>query len=155
MTAPKIIRVTVPGTPQGQPRARAFARRMGDKFVARVYDPGTAEGWKSVIAEAFRPHLPPEPWEGKVMLSITAHFKRPASHFGSGRNAGVLKASAPAEYVKKPDADNIAKAVMDCLTRLGLWRDDSQVDLAIGRAWGATNTTEIRVERIEETGATT
>lgn len=38
------------GDPKPQPRPRAFARRMGAKFVARVYDAGTAEGWKSQIA---------------------------------------------------------------------------------------------------------
>lgn len=40
-----------PWRASGQPRPRAFARRMGDgKFVARVFESGTAEGWKSLIA---------------------------------------------------------------------------------------------------------
>ena len=51
------ITVRVYGEPKGQPRPRAFAKPIGGgKFSARVYDAGTAEGWKSQIAQAFRQH---------------------------------------------------------------------------------------------------
>lgn len=121
------IEFFVPGEPKAQPRPRAFARRMGDKFVARVYDAGTAEGWKSAIALAARGHIPASPMLGPIRLTLDFAFARPRSHYGTGRNAAVLKPTAPPDHIGKPDLDNLEKAVMDCLTTLGFWGDDSQV----------------------------
>jgi len=53
----KPITFFVPGEPKGQPRPRAFARKMGDKFVARVFDAATAEGWKGAIAAVAQPSV--------------------------------------------------------------------------------------------------
>ena len=54
----RTISFSVDGEPKAQPRPKAFARNFGNKWQARVYDPGTAEGWKSLIAIAVKPHLP-------------------------------------------------------------------------------------------------
>ena len=117
------IEIFVHGTPKGQPRPRAFSRGG----MTRVYDPGTAEGWKSAIAEEIREHLPEKPLEHPVWLSLVFVMPRPKLHYGSGKNAGKLKPDAPYYFTPKPDADNLAKAVMDALTQVGLWRDDSLV----------------------------
>ena len=114
-----MIRFTVDGIPKGQPRPRAFA--FNGK--ARVYDAGTAEGWKSLVALSAKPHLPTQPIEGPILLDIEFFMPRPKSHF---RKAG-LKPDAPQFHTGKPDADNLVKAVMDVLTQLGVWRDDAQV----------------------------
>jgi len=105
------------GIPKGQPRPRAFA--FNGK--ARMYDPGTAEGWKSCVAAAVKEqdwnNTIPDP----VRLSVVFLFPRP------GR---LNKKSSPAEripHVSKPDADNCLKSVMDCMTQLGMWIDDAQV----------------------------
>ena len=125
------ISFTVSGVPKGQPRPRAFAFRG----KARVFDPGTAEEWKSRIAEAARPHLPGEPLAGPVALKVVFTFPRPKKHY---RSAG-LRSNAPTWFCSKPDADNAAKAVMDALTVLGLWRDDAQVvSLTVRKTFGST-----------------
>jgi Holliday junction resolvase RusA-like endonuclease len=113
--------LTVIGLPKGQPRPRAFAFHG----KARVFDPGTAEGWKNQIAIAFKETAPADftPFMGPVRLNIIFMFPRPKSHFCK---AG-LKPNAPALFTSKPDADNAAKAVMDALTTLGTWKDDAQV----------------------------
>lgn len=108
------------GEPKGQPRPRAFSRGGH----ARVFDPGTAEGWKSQIAIAARPHIPTEPLAGPIKLRLWFHIPRPKSH---RTIKGVLKAKAPFSCTKKPDIDNYAKAVMDALTVLRFWQDDCQV----------------------------
>ncbi len=117
------ISFRVRGTPKGQPRPRAFARKVGDKFTARVYDAGTAEGWKSEIAITARKHLPDKPWDAPIMLTISYYLARPKSHF----NKAGIKPSAPVRPTGKPDLDNLDKAVMDAMTTLGFWRDDSLV----------------------------
>lgn len=108
------------GTPKGQPRPRAFAR--GGR--AAVYDPGTAEGWKSQIAvdcQELRGALIDRP----LSIALTFYLPRPKAHFST---SGAIKPSAPQTWhAKKPDADNLAKAVLDALTHLRAWHDDDQV----------------------------
>jgi Holliday junction resolvase RusA-like endonuclease len=111
------------GIPKGQPRPRAFARKMGNKFVARVFESGTAESWKSAVAAAAKEKLPMKPMEGPLHVQIIFYFPRPKAHFTKKGK----RPDAPAWHTAKPDADNAAKAVMDALTILGAWEDDSQV----------------------------
>lgn len=123
-----MIRFQVQGDPKGQPRPRAFARRMGDKFVARVFEAGTAEGWKSLIASEARVYAPEQPISGPVSVRLIFSFRRPQSHFRTGKNAGELRPDAPYYHTSKPDNDNLEKAVFDALTQIGLfWDDDKQI----------------------------
>jgi Holliday junction resolvase RusA-like endonuclease len=105
------------GEPKGQPRPRATARGGN----ARVYDPGTAEGWKGAIALAVRPYLPPYPIDSPVRIAIAFRFPRPARLLRKKDPDGLIPHTA------KPDSDNAAKAVLDCLTTCGIWRDDALV----------------------------
>lgn len=115
----------VEGEPKAQPRPKAFARKFGGKFMARVYDPGTAEHWKSQIAVAAKAHRPETPLDGPIECNLTFVFPRPKKHYRTGST--VLRSDAPVWHVGKPDRDNLDKAVMDCLTALGFWTDDSRV----------------------------
>lgn len=118
----------VPGEPRGQPRPRAFARKMGNKFVARVFDAGTAEAWKGCIAAEAAQHKPAAPISGPVRLRIAFYLARPRGHYIAGKPERGLKADAPCWHTGKPDSDNLAKAVMDALTQCGwYWLDDAQV----------------------------
>ena len=116
----------VHGEPKGQPRPRAFAFHG----KARVYDPGTAEHWKSQIALAL-PNVILK-YSGPVRVSLSFYMPRPKHHF---TKAGLLKPSSPFAYAKKPDADNLAKAVLDALTTLGAWDDDAQVATLLIEKW--------------------
>jgi Holliday junction resolvase RusA-like endonuclease len=93
----------------------------------RVYDPGTAEGWKGQIAIAARPFIPAVPWEGPVRVSVMFRLARPQGHYGRAKGVPYLKSDAPHYHTAKPDADNLAKAVLDTITALGIWHDDAQV----------------------------
>lgn len=121
------IQFHVDGEPKAQPRPRAFARKMGGKFVARVYDAGTAEGWKSAVAAAALPHRPARPLDGPLSLMLVYSMPRPKSHYRSGKRSHELKDGMTANHTQKPDLDNLTKAVLDALTQIGMWRDDSQV----------------------------
>ena len=128
------------GDPKGQPRPRAFARKMGARYVARVYDSDVADQWKAAVdavLEKEKPvwqNIPCKEWEGPVRLSLLFTFSRPKSH---KRGDGSLKPRVPLSHTQKPDADNCAKLVMDRMTRNGhFWKDDSQVvELTIWKAW--------------------
>ena len=134
----------VAGVPKGQPRPRAFARKMGGKFVARVFDAGTAEAWKSAVATEAVKHKPAAPITGPVRLRICFYIARPKSHYNS---KGALKATAPHYHTGKPDADNLAKAVMDALTQCGwFWGDDAQVAVLTAAKLYADSGTGAQVE---------
>ena len=142
------ISFVVEGEPKGQPRPRAFARMVNGVPRARVYDKGTAEEWKSQIALAARPHNKGVPIECAVRLSCRFHFARPKSHYGTGRNAAILKDSAPRFHTGRPDLDNIIKALKDALTGIRLWRDDSLV-VQYGRmekVWSDRDYTGVAIE---------
>jgi Holliday junction resolvase RusA-like endonuclease len=110
-----------PGIPKPQPRPRAFARNG----MARVYDPGTAEGWKSAIAVAAKEVLPDKPLAGPIGLRIVFLLPRPKSHYRA--NGNLRDQFRTICHAQKPDLDNLAKAVMDCLSTIGMWKDDAQV----------------------------
>lgn len=110
---------------------------MGAKFVARMYDSDAADEWKAAVdaqlLKIAKWHAL-QPFFGRCSVALQFYFDRPKSHF---RTSGILKEHAPISYTSKPDLDNLAKLVLDRITRNGrFWHDDAQVDLlAIGKSW--------------------
>ena len=68
-----------------------------------------------------------QPLNGPVQLEVTFYFPRPQSHYGTGRNATTLKASAPVHHSSVPDLSKLIRSTEDALTEAGIWRDDSRV----------------------------
>jgi crossover junction endodeoxyribonuclease RusA len=67
-----------------------------------------------------------EPFFEPVLIALTFKLHRPLSHYGSGKNARLVKPSAPKHPAKVPDIDKLTRAVLDALTSI-VWVDDSQV----------------------------
>lgn len=109
----------VQGDPKGQPRPRAFLNKRTGR--AAVYDKGTAEGWKSQVAEAARPFLPGSPLQGPIKVNVCFMFARPQRLMKKSSPEGMIP------HISKPDTDNAVKAILDCLTQIRLWEDDSLV----------------------------
>lgn len=85
--------------------------------------------WRSQVAAEAR-----EAWCGRewledvdVFVSVEFRFPRLKSHYGTGRNASVLKRTAA--YFKRsyPDIDKLQRAAFDALTEAQVWKDDSLV----------------------------
>ena len=109
--------IEVSGDPKGQPRPRAFSRNG----KARIFDCGSAESWKSLIALAARDHLPAAPLACPVRVDVEFYFRRPLR---------LQKKSSPEGYIPhtaKPDRDNLDKALLDTLTQIGFFQDDALV----------------------------
>ena len=118
----RVIHFHVEGDPKAQPRPRAFARQIAPgKFAARVYDSGTAEGWKAAVALAAKPYLPPTPIIEPVALHVAFFIRRPKRL--ETKKAPVLHIPCTA----RPDLENCIKAIMDVCTQIGVWTDDALV----------------------------
>ena len=116
----------VEGDPRPQPRTR-IGRTKGGFSVA--YDPGTAKGWKELIAIEAKKVRPAAPLAGPLFLRVAFRFDRPKSHY---RKSGELKQGSPAWVSGKGrlDFDNLAKAVADILNDIRFWEDDGLVAVA-------------------------
>lgn len=119
------------GFPAGQPRPQAFIKARGTPHArAGVYDPKTADGWKGTVVMSGNPHRPEAPLETPVRVMIDFDMPRPQ------RLMRRKDPEGPVHCCSTPDADNLAKAVMDAMTRDGWWRDDAQVvELAVRKRY--------------------
>ena len=113
------MEITIPGPPIAKKRPR-FAR-IG-KGVRTYSDQQTEEGKFLLLAQ----QQVTEQMEGPLKVSCCFYMPRPKGHYGTGRNAGKLKASAPRWHTNKPDIDNYIKFLLDCLNGLA-WKDDAQI----------------------------
>lgn len=131
------IEFTVLGKPKAQPRSKARWRPGMEH--ASIYTPGTAEEWKGWCYLAAKEHVPEKPLGGPLAVSVNFWFARPLAHFGTGRNEGKLKVTAPGWHISTPDLDNLVKAVLDACTQVGFWTDDRVVaSLQMEKWWSAT-----------------
>jgi Holliday junction resolvase RusA-like endonuclease len=67
------------------------------------------------------------PLTGPVRVQVRFYTHRPVDHFGTGRNAGVLKPWAPRYVTTTPDIDKLLRATLDALKTARVYGDDSQV----------------------------
>jgi crossover junction endodeoxyribonuclease RusA len=121
----------IPG-PQGSKKAipqskiGAGGARYFTGKVSMVESSKKVKPWRAAVHEAAVDVIP-APLPGGVNVSITFYLPRPAGHFGTGRNAGTLKPSAPLYPAVKPDIDKLVRATLDALKTAGAYADDARV----------------------------
>lgn len=125
-----MIRFRVNGTPapQGSKRHVGNGRMVEmSKAVGPWREAVRAEaqdtGWRSGFGS-------PGPYAcsgAPVQVTLVFILKRPTSHYGTGRNSGTVKDSAPRFPAGRPDIDKLARAVLDGLVMGGVMADDGQV----------------------------
>ncbi len=111
-----------------------------------AYDPAKSRTWKATAQCHMRDAMAgAQPLEGPLSCQIAATFTCPASDH---------RKTTPRPrrwHAKRPDAENVAKAVLDAATGV-IWLDDAQVSrLDIVKAIGAQGEAPrlwMRVERI-------
>lgn len=153
------IEFFVPGQarPAGSKRAFALRRRDGS-FITRangspiinVVDDSGKDGtnWRSDVKRFARDAYDGPPLTGPLRLRLQFIFARPKGHFGTGRNAGVLKDSAPDFPTGAPDATKVTRAVEDALNGLA-WHDDAQiVRQEIAKDYGKTPGVIVRIDPV-------
>jgi Holliday junction resolvase RusA-like endonuclease len=148
-----MISFTVPGIPQPQGSKKPLGRSKTGKMIM-AEDNEALKPWRAVAIfaarEATAQFLGWKPMDEAVEVTAWCYFTRPAWHYGTGRNAGLVKPSAPKWPAVKPDGDKLGRAIGDALTQAGVLLDDSRiVDWHIHKRYGRTPRIEIRVSPME------
>ncbi len=119
------ISIRYEGKPQGKERPRFGKGKVYTPQGTREYEIGL--GWIAKKAMMGR-----KPIEGAVSLSLNAYFKGD-------------KPRGDAEYILKPDIDNILKAVADSLNGI-VYLDDAQItSLSMRKVYGDQDAVDIIV----------
>lgn len=133
---PPLLRVFVPGTPVQQGN-HARGPHGGTYEKNKKLKP-----WRTEVTEVLQSQWQEQGQERAalnepVRVDIQFVYARPDSHYGTGRNTGVLKASAPLWKATMPDIDKLVRAILDCLTFAAVVRDDSRVvEVRATKAYG-------------------
>lgn len=111
---------------RGIPAPQGSKRHVGG---GRMIEMSKAVGpWREAVrAETQRVLDGEAPLAGPVLVSVRFWLPRPRSHYRTGRNAHLLRDSAPRRPSGTPDVDKLARAVLDGLTAGGAFADDGQV----------------------------
>ena len=103
--------------------------------------------WKNNVAQAAGQQYGGELLTDALVLEVDFYEVRPKSHYGTGRNAGIVKESAPMYPSKKPDATKLLRGTEDALTGI-VYRDDSQVvEQHVRKLYGSPARAEITIRR--------
>lgn len=127
-----MITFHVSGVPAPQGSKTAMPVRKNGKLTGKtnlVESSKALKPWRTLVTHQARCARPKEftPYAGAVRVEVIFRFPRPKGHYGTGRNGGTLKPSAPEHHITKPDADKLLRAILDGLTVAGIYHDDSQV----------------------------
>lgn len=113
------------GEPQPQ-GSKTVIQQKGRRPRLIEDNPGTAP-WRGRVEKAALAAMDGRQIRtGPLRMTVTFVFLRPAGHWGTGRNAGKLKPSAPLYVRTRPDADKLLRLVGDGITGI-VCRDDSQL----------------------------
>src|SRR5215213_4914283 len=66
--------------------------------------------WKKIVDAYARANWNGKPIEGPCEVHCMFYLARPAGHFGTGRNAGTIKDSAPKFHTIRPDASKFRRS---------------------------------------------
>lgn len=139
-----VFQISLPFEPRGKGRPR-LARR-GRHTVA--YTPATTANWEKAAALLIRPKWARKPLDQPIRLIVDAVKTRPKRLYAKKHPDGEMWRP------HKPDADNVAKIVMDTLERAGVVTNDIIVCELICRSLYAKRNAgpvvRIRIEMLGE-----
>ena len=114
----KKFNITIPITPV--PKARPRFTRYG-----HTYTPKKTADYEKAVAEYWRQATKGFQYDREQALIVNLVFGMPIPK-STSKSKTELMANGTIRPTKKPDVDNLAKAVMDALNGVA-WVDDSQV----------------------------
>jgi Holliday junction resolvase RusA-like endonuclease len=123
------VKITVYGTPAAQGSKKGFINRKTNRVIIVEQDTGKKlKPWREAVKyAAIEVRAGGLPLSGPLRVSMVFTFARPAGHFGSGKNAGQVRSSAPSHPHGRPDLSKLARSTEDALTDARAYDDDSRI----------------------------
>jgi len=121
-----MIQFFVTGVPKSGGSKYATTHKHTGRVVVMESMPKENRQWRDSVICAARQAYDGPLLEGPLVLTITFYMPRPKGHYGTGKNAGRLKDSAPIAPITRPDASKLTRSTEDSLTFV-LWKDDAQI----------------------------
>ncbi|MCI3277468.1 RusA family crossover junction endodeoxyribonuclease [Streptomyces cylindrosporus] len=119
------LTITVHGTPG--PQGSKTRNAAGALYESSAKVKPWREAVKSAALDKLVLDTEWQPLREAVRLEVVFTLGRPKSHFGTGKNAGLVKPSAPRFPTGKPDTDKLLRSTQDALKDAGVLLDDSVV----------------------------
>jgi Holliday junction resolvase RusA-like endonuclease len=111
----KFLVELVPIRTTHQSDLRILKTKDGRQFVGKTSKSEVVK-WMKEFSLCANHFIPDVPYEGP--LEVTLYFGFPLIKSDKGKDSAMTT---------KPDFDNLAKSMLDTLTKMGFWGDDSQV----------------------------
>jgi Holliday junction resolvase RusA-like endonuclease len=158
---PIVIQIFGKAQPAGSKTAQLIYRKNEMGVREPVYKNGRplittrdanrkSEPWKETVAQEAAAQYRGPALDGPLSVEMIFFQARPKGHYGTGRNAGIVKDSAPAYPVGRPDVLKLARAIEDALTGV-VYRDDARiVDERIAKRYGDRERVEIRIWPVQD-----
>lgn len=116
-----MIKFTIPIIPKAQARARSGRTKAGQTIM---YTGSGQRQAQNDLVSLMAPYAPQKPLDGPLSITVDAYLSVPKSWSKRKQACALAQQIRP---TSKPDLDNYLKQIMDCMTKLGFWMDDSQV----------------------------
>lgn len=120
-----MIQFTIPGQPvaKGRPRFRIMKSAAGPDFVS-TYSPPETQRYEAKVAQIAKQAMGSTfPTSAPIEVLIELRMQIPVSW---SKKKQVAASKGEVRATKKPDADNMLKAVTDACNGI-VWADDSQI----------------------------
>lgn len=138
------IRFTVFGEAKSAGSKRAFRHPHTGRIVVTEQVKGS-KSWQGQVSAAGAEAYAGPLLDGPLRVRLVFFRARPRSHYGSGRNAGVVKSSAPPYPSTRPDVLKLARGVEDALSGV-VWTDDARIVVELlEKRWGEPARVEVEV----------
>lgn len=121
------MKIIAYGMPAPQGSKRGFVnRKTGGVILVESSD--KVKPWREAVKyAAIEVRDGGLPLTGPLQVSMVFTFARPAGHFGSGKNAGLVRAGAPSHPHGRPDLSKLARSTEDALTDARAFEDDARI----------------------------
>ena len=117
-------------------QAKELAVRKGKPVI---FDSAELIAMKAKLRGHLAKSVPAEPFQGPLRLIVKWCYPTTDKH-----PAGTWKTG-------KPDTDNLQKALLDCMTKLGFWKDDAQVvSQTVEKFWNDVPGVFVYITQLEE-----
>lgn len=137
------MQFTVEGMPQGKARARTFYNQRMGKMQSVT--PEKTRDYESLIRWSYEAAGGEYMGEKVLQVAIDAVYPIPKAFSKAKRKAALEGRLRPS---KKPDCDNVAKAILDALNGVAYYDDSQIVSLTVEKWYGERGRVEVAIEEL-------